>query len=100
MDNPCDGEGRHQDDGRHCPRRCKRQCAPQRVELCLQIFSEAQHVAKYKRKRVRKLPVSCFSALDSQAWRWHQTVFEQKLGKRHAMKTFLLRFFTWWNGQT
>jgi NADH:ubiquinone oxidoreductase subunit len=40
----------------------------------------------------------CGGALDSVASRWHQDGLSG--GGRAPMKTFLLRFFTWWNGQT
>jgi len=39
--------------------------------------------------------------LDRVAARWHQAAIQQASGNtRAAMKSFLLRFFTWWNGQT
>ena len=39
--------------------------------------------------------------LDSTVARWHQAANSHAIvDTRTAMKSFLLRFFTWWNGQT
>jgi NADH:ubiquinone oxidoreductase subunit len=38
-------------------------------------------------------------SLDSAAARWHQDLNRSAI-RRPAMKTFLLRLFTWWNSQT
>ncbi|HET9586725.1 MAG TPA: hypothetical protein VFP38_22085, partial [Bradyrhizobium sp.] len=37
--------------------------------------------------------------LDNPARRWHQSGTYSRTG-RALMKQFLLKFFTWWNGQT
>lgn len=60
------------------------------------------HIAKYTLKRPRKRRVSSGSALDSRTVGWHQATAPNQptSDTLAAMKTFLLRFFTWWNGQT
>jgi NADH:ubiquinone oxidoreductase subunit len=59
------------------------------------------HDAEYNWKRLRKRLVSSIPGLDSIAARWHQAADKHAgVNTRAAMKTFLLRFFTWWNGQT
>src|SRR5262245_15781458 len=38
--------------------------------------------------------------LDFAGRRWHERGLHLKAADRSPMKTFLLRFFTWWHGQT
>src|SRR5581483_9561746 len=57
-------------------------------------------VIKYRRKRLKKGRVSSLSRTGQSSAAMASTALEQGLGERHAMKTFLLRFFTWWNSQT
>jgi NADH:ubiquinone oxidoreductase subunit len=70
--------------GRHC-------CRAFEIRAALNSWLEC----------LRQRLVSSMSKLDSAAARWHQTADKHaSVNTRAAMKTFLLRFFTWWNGQT